>query len=324
MQLTGTDTFEYIYQAYADGISSGISSVVDKVLSAAQLPLNSMLVILVAILGYATLTGRVNYNDGVSRIVRMSFVVLFVTSASVYGEYVVSFFTTGLPDFFAQNIAGAPGGTNPGASFDTIMTQMWTYASIVWEHAPWGFKAIYDGILIIVSVTIVACALVVMFAVFLVVQTLLGIAVAIGPLIILGYLFDYTKKIVDGWIDVLVTLSIVTLGVDIVLELLLKAITAALNDLTLTGSVNNQLQELLGVSLVVLVLSAAVVILPRIVERIGGAVGVPMHHAQRWLRGEPALRPAFSGAGWAAARGASPVVARVRRVVSRVRNRTSA
>jgi type IV secretion system protein VirB6 len=319
MELTGTNTFQYIYQAYSDGISSGISSTVDKVLSAAQLPLNAMLVIFVAVLGYATLTGRLAYGDGVNRIIRMSFVVLFVTSSSVYGEYVVSFFTTGLPNFFAQHIAGAPGGTNPGASFDTVMTQMWTDATIVWEQAPWGFKAIYDGILIVLSLAIVGCALVVMFAVFLVVQTLLGVVVAVGPIVILGYLFDYTKKIVDGWIDVLVTLSIVTLGIDIVLELLLKAITTALNNMTLTGSTNSQLQQLLGVSLVVLVLSAAVVILPRVVERIGNGVGVPMDHARRWLRGAPAARSAAYGAAGVAAVSGSPAVAR--QIVTRVRNR---
>ena len=288
-------------------------------MSAAQLPLNAVLVIFVAVLGYATLTGRMTYGDGVNRIVRMTFVVLFVTSASVYSEYVVSFFTTGLPNFFAQNVAGAPGGTNPGASFDTIMTQMWVYATKVWENAPWGFKAIYDGILIVVSLAIVACALVIMFAVFLVVQTLLGVVVAMGPLVILGYLFDYTKRIVDGWIDVLVTLSIITLGVNIVLELLLKAIMTALNDLAFPQSIQDQLVALLGVSLVVLVLSAAVVILPRIVERIGNGVGVPMDHARRWLRGEPGARSAAYGAAGAAALSGSPAVAR--QIVTRVRNR---
>lgn len=319
MELTGYNTFQYIYQAYSDGISSGISSVVSKTLSAAQLPLNAMLVIFVAVLGYATLTGRMNYGDGVNRIIRMAFVVLFVTSASVYSQYVVSLFTTGLPSFFAQHIAGASVGTNPGGSFDAIMTAMWIKATKVWESAPWGFKAIYDGLLIVLALGIVGCALVLMFAVFLVVQTLIGVVVAVGPLVILGYLFDYTKKIVDGWIDVLVTLSIVTLGVDVVLELLLKAITTALDGLTLSGSANNQLAQLLGVSLVVLVLSAAVVILPRIVERIGNGVGVPMDHARRWLRGEPAARSAAYGAAGAAALSGSPAVAR--QIVTRVRSR---
>jgi type IV secretion system protein VirB6 len=319
MGLTGYNTFQYLYQAYLDGISSGISSVVSKVMTTAQMPLSSTLVVFVAVIGYLTLTGRMSYNDGVNRMVRMAFVVLFVSSTSVYGEYVVSFFTSGLPTFFAQNIAGAPGGTNPGASFDTILTQMWTDAAIVWEHAPWGFKAIYDGILIVVAVSIVACALVVMFAVFLVVQTLMGVVVAVGPLLILSYLFDYTKKIVDGWIDVLVTLSLITLAVNIVLELLVAAIMTVLNNTTLSGATDTQLQQLFGVALVVLVLSTAVVILPRVLERIGNGVGLPIDHARHWLRGEPALRSAAYGAGAAAALGGSPATAQ--RIVTRLRNR---
>lgn len=103
--------------------------------------------------------------------------------------------------------------------------------------------------------------------------------------------------------------------------MLLKAITTALNRLTLSGSSNNQLAELLGISLVVLVLSAAVVILPRIVERIGNGIGVPMNHARNWMRGEPAVRSAAYGAGWAAALSGSPAAAQ--RVVTRVRNRFS-
>lgn len=321
MELTGYNTFQYIYQAYSDGISSGISSVVTKALAAAQLPLNAMLVIFVGVLGYATLTGRLNYGDGVTRIVRMSFVVLFVTNSSVYSQYVVSFFTTGLPNFFAQSIAAAPIGTNPGASFDAILTNMLIDATKVWESAPWGFKAIYDGMLIVLSLAIVGCALVAMFAVFLVVQTLLGIVVAVGPLVILGYLFDYTKRIADGWIDVLVTLSIVTLGVDIVLELLLKAITTALNALTLTGSSTNQLAQLLGISLVVLVLSSALVILPRVVERIGNGVGVPLDHVRGWMRGQTVARSAAGAAGVAA--GLSGLSVAAPRVVSRVRKPTT-
>jgi len=317
VELTGCNTFQYLYQAYSSGISSGISAAVSQVLSTAQLPLNAMLVIFVAILGYATLTGRMAYGDGVDRIIRMTFVVLFVTSSSVYSEYVVSFFTTGLPNFLAQHIAGASAGTNPGSSFDAIMTQMWIKATKIWESAPWGFKAIYDGMLIVLSLAIVGCALVAMFAVFLVVQTLLGIVVAVGPLVILGYLFDYTKKIVDGWIDVLVTLSIVTLGIDIVLELLLKAITTALNALTLSGSSTNQLAQLLGISLVVLVLSSALVILPRVVERIGNGVGAPMDHVRGWMRGQTVVRSSAAIAGTAA--GLGGLAAAAPRVPSRLR-----
>ena len=77
----------------------------------------------------------------------------------------------------------------------------------------------------------------------------------------------------------------------------------------LTGTTTDQLQQLLGVSLVVLVLSTAVVILPRIVERIGNGVGVPMDHARRWLRGEPAARSAAYGAAGAAVVSGSPAVA---------------
>lgn len=331
MPMTGFNVFEFIYQTYLTSISGSITSVVDKALAAAQGPLLVTVTLLVMIYGYEVIAAQgTTFGQAMGRVMRIAFVVFLVANTSAYNNYVVSFFTTGLPDFFAQHIAGAPGGTNPGASFDAVLTEMWIKTTIVWRDAPGWIKALFFDIAAIIAFMIVACSLVVMFAVFLVVQMLIGVAVTIGPVLILGWLFDYTRKIVNGWIDILITLSLVTLAVNILLEILVTAMKTALSNTTLTGSPNEQLIELLGISLVVLVLSASVVVLPRIIERVAGGVaaGVGLESAHRWMRGEPAWRGAgqtvsqgtpvlMSGAR----RGAAAAAQGARRVASRLRGR---
>ena len=334
MPLTYGDVFQYIYQAYSTGIAGAITAVIDRVLSAARGPLNAMLVLLLMLYGYQLIAAQGAYaGQAMGRLIRMGVVIFLVSNTSAYNYYVVSLFSTGLPNFFAQHIAGAPGGTNPGASFDVILTNMWIDTTTVWRDAPGWIRAMFFDFAAIAAFVIVASALVLMFAVFLVVQTLINVTVAIGPLIILGWLYDYTKKIVNGWIDVLITLSIVTLAVNILLELLVKAMGTALSDATLTGPANQQLFELLSISLVVLVLSASVVVLPRMIERIAGGVaaGVGLEAGRRWIRGEPAWRGGAQAVRYGptvaasstrgARRGAAAAAQNARRIANRLRGR---
>jgi len=295
MEMTGFNVFEFVYQTYVTSIAGAITSDVDKVLAAAQGPLDVMLILLLMIYGYEVIAAQgTTFGHLMGRIIRISVVVFLLANTSAYNYYVVSFFTTGLPDFFAQHIAGTPGGTNPGAAFDKALVDMWLKTTAVWQIAPGWIKAIFFDIASIAAFVIVACALVVMFAVFLVVQMLVSLAVVIGPLLLLAWLFDYTRKIVNGWIDVLVTLSLLTLVINVLVELLVSAIGTALTNTRLTGPATDQLMELLGISLVVLVLSTSVVVLPRMLERIAGGVaaGVGLEGARRWMHGGPAWRSA--------------------------------
>jgi len=328
MEMTGFNVFEFIYQTYVTSIAGAVTSDVDRVLTAAQDPLDVMLILLVMIYGYEVIAAHgTTFEQAMSRFMRMAIVVFLLANTSAYNYYVVSFFTTGLPDFFAQHIAGAPGGTNPGAAFDKALVDMWLKTTAVWQIAPGWIKAIFFDIASIAAFVIVACALVVMFAVFLVVQMLISLAVVIGPILLLAWLFDYTRKIVNGWIDVLITLSLLTLAINVLVELLVSAIGTALTDTQLTGPATDQLMELLGISLVVLVLSTSIVVLPRMLERIAGGVaaGVGLEGARRWMHGGPAWRsvgqtarlaapifpPGFRGGAAAAAQGARRIARRL-------------
>ena len=331
MQMTGFNVFEFIYQTYLTSIAGSITTVVDKSLATAQGPLLVTLTLLLMFYGYDVVAAQgTTFGQAMRRVLRIAVVAFLVANTSAYNTYVVGFFTSGLPNFFAQHIAGAPGGTNPGAGFDKALIDMWFKTTAVWKVAPGWIKGVFFDIGSIAAFVIVACALVMMFAVFLVVQMLIGVMVVIGPIIILAWLFDYTRKIVNGWIDVLITLSLLTLTINVLVELLVSAIGTALTATQLSGPATDQLLDLLGISLVVLVLSASVLVLPRIIERIAGGVaaGVGLESAHRWMRGEPAWRGGgqtvsqgtpvlMSGAR----RGAAAAAQGARRIASRLRGR---
>jgi len=332
MQMTGFNVFEFIYQTYVTSIAGAITGVVDKAITAARGPLDVTLILLLMFYGYEVIAAQgTTFGHMMRRFIRISFVVYLLSNTSAYNYYVVSFFTTGIPDFFAQNIAGAPGGTNPGATFDAVLVDMWMKTQIVWEASPGWIKGVFFDIGSVIAFVIVACSLVIMFAVFLVVQMLIGVWVVFGPILLLGWLFDYTKRIVNGWIDVLITLSLITFGINILLELLVTAMKMTLSSTDLAGPPSHELLQLLGISLVVLVLSASVVVLPRMLERVAGGVaaGVGLEGARRWMHGGPAWRTA----GQTVRQGAPIVTSGVRsgtaaaarsarRIAGRLRGRT--
>ncbi len=331
MQMSGFNVFEFIYQTYVTSIAGAITTNVDKALAAAQVPLDVTLILLLMFYGYEVIAAQgTTFGHAMRRFTRIAVVVFLLANTSAYNHYVVSFFTTGLPDFFAQYIAGAPGGTNPGAAFDKALVDMWFKTTAVWNISPGWIKAIFFDMASLAAFVIVACSLVVMFAVFLVVQMLISLAVVIGPILLLAWLFDYTRKIVNGWIDVLITLSLLTLAINVLVELLVSVIGTALTSTQLTGPATDQLMDLLGVSLFVLVLSASVLILPRVIERIAGGVaaGVGLEGVRHWIHGAPAWRAGgqivSQGApvvGSGARRGAAAAAQNARRIANRLSGR---
>ena len=128
-------------------------------------------------------------------------------------------------------------------------------------------------------------------------------------------------------------MSLLTLAINVLVELLVSAIGTALTSTQLSGPATDQLMDLLGISLFVLVLSASVVVLPRMLERVAGGVaaGVGLEGARRWIHG----RPAWQAGGYAvrygptvvasstrsARRGAAAAAQNARRIANRLRGR---
>lgn len=271
---------------YQTGIVTGLNSAIGTVETMAAGPLSALLVLMVIVTGVMTLTGQYSIIEYRNRILRMAFVVAFIGAAgsALYSTYVTGFFLTGLPNWEAQ-VLNPGGGATMCSSFDGVFFAAYNHAAGAWHNVPGGTgiaSLVFDAIVLGLALVVIWGTEAIMFAVFIVLQALLAIAVCLGPVIILAVLFDYLRGVFDRWIGVLITLSLGTLAVGIVVNLVMSLVTQTFNRLQ-TGTTADIL-ILACVSMVVAVLAGAVALLPVVVDRIGGGAGVPhMHYAHRWL-----------------------------------------
>ena len=85
--------------------------------------------------------------------------------------------------------------------------------------------AIYDVVdavsLALIEVVLMVL-LIVTFAIYEFAIIVMGIIVAIGPVVIVGYLFEATKAVTHRWIGMLITYSLLTLLINITLTIVLS------------------------------------------------------------------------------------------------------
>ena len=101
--------FYYFDQAIQTPFTDGVTGTVNVAMSAIQGPLTAVVVLWIIITGILVMRGDVAVRNGITRIVTISIVVGILMSTTLYDEYIVSFFTTGIPNYFASSFLGVTG-----------------------------------------------------------------------------------------------------------------------------------------------------------------------------------------------------------------------
>jgi len=204
-----------IQQPFTNGMNATVSSA----MSAIQGPLTAVIVLWVIISGIMVIRGDVDARSGVTRLIKVSLIVGILMSTTLYNEYVVSFFTVGLPDWLASSFLGVT-GTQPSAhQFDAI----WNEADILFANAEknMNFYNVLYSVELGAMRDFVVVPIAVTFLIFEFAKIMLDVVVCIGPFVLIGYLFEATKGVADRWIGKLIGLTILTLLIDIVLSIIL-------------------------------------------------------------------------------------------------------
>jgi type IV secretion system protein VirB6 len=204
-----------IQQPFTNGMSATVSSA----MLAIQGPLTAVIVLWVIISGIMVIRGDVDARSGVTRLIKVSLIVGILMSTTLYNEYVVSFFTVGLPDWLASSFLGIT-GTQPSAhQFDAI----WNEADILFANAEknMNFYNVLYSVELGAMRDFVVVPIAVTFLIFEFAKIMMDVVVCIGPFVLIGYLFEATKGVADRWIGKLIGLTILTLLIDIVLSIIL-------------------------------------------------------------------------------------------------------
>jgi len=199
--------------------TNGMNATVSSAMSAIQGPLTAVIVLWIIISGIMVIRGDVDARSGVTRLIKVSIIVGILMSTTLYNDYVVSFFTVGLPNWLASSFLGVT-GTQPSAhQFDAI----WNEADILFATAEknMNFYNVLYSVELGAMRDFVVVPIAVTFLIFEFAKIMMDVVVCIGPFVLVGYLFEATKGIADRWIGKLIGLTILTLLIDIVLSIIL-------------------------------------------------------------------------------------------------------
>jgi type IV secretion system protein VirB6 len=269
--------FTWLYTQYQTGIAVPLSQAMASVQSIAAGPLISLLVIMLMTWGVMTMYGKMDAPYFAQKVLRMAAVVALVAPNSAYYQnYVVNVFNN-IPTWFGSILTSSQ-LSSPAQLFDRVLTDFNANAIGVWWNVPWSTSMFVDGFVVAIAIAIVYFVLGLMFAIFLILQALTSIMLVLGPVFILGLLFDYFRGVFDRWVFVMIGLGAATLAVDVLVTLVLgvayNALSAMPNADTMTAIFN-----LLSFAEVVVVLGVAIVLLPPLMQLIMSSSGAVSYAA---------------------------------------------
>ena len=281
--------FTWAYNALIANVISQVNTSINQVETLASTPLTGVLVLMVIITGVHTMTGRISFAEYKSRILRTAFVVALVAPGSTYFTNWVEAPVLGLPAYFATQFTNAPmttNGTAPSAAtvLDAVFDATATNATRIWSATPW-VRMPYVALVLAVVLVISAVSLTVVFLVFGVLTLLTLIMLCMAPVFILALLFRELDRFFRGFVDVMVTLLISLLAVDIVLGFFETVMLQLENSVYPGGQNYTDAMGMVGQAIVLGIMGYSIKYLTRLIERIGGGVSIALDQVGYAMRG---------------------------------------
>lgn len=233
------DLFQGTFELVDNILDTYISSTVGDLIAHITPIFTSMLIVWIAIWGYMMMFGKVSepLQEGVFRILRIGFIMTLGLTVGTYMDVVVDVLAHG-PEKIASVITGTP-ADSMASIMDTLFSRVFEIADRAWDKAGvmngnFGMYLIALAILLAGGVVTVIIAALILISKFM--TTLL---LGIGPLFIIGLLFNATQRFFESWLG-----QVINFGMILVLaaaggrltlefcELFLDRMTASGSDLT--------------------------------------------------------------------------------------------
>ncbi len=263
---------------FSVAFGAGTQNAITSLLAAVATPLLACVTLWIIVQGILVMRGDMDARGGITRIIKVALVVSILTSSGLYTNYVQTLFVTTIPNWFAT----ASGSSHTViASTPNIFDNMWQVS----EHTVEAVNAklpIYDIVdavslaMIEISITLI---LIVTFSIYEFSIIITGIMVAIGPVLIVGYLFEATKGVADRWIGKLITYGLLTLLINVTLTVVLqgeKEYMRAILTQQASGlaTVSIEIKILIELAMFLAMGAFIIVSLPAIAAALGGGLSV--------------------------------------------------
>ena len=276
------NVFQFLSTQYDTGFIQALDADVSTALSAVLPPLSAALVIWIVILGYLMMTGGLDMRYGISKVVTMAIVVGLISSSSLYDLYVQNLFIVDVPSFIATTF-GTNSTTTIPQQLDNMLQTFWITGIVLVKQASCYFCVLKPATvvleLILISIPFVL-AVGIVFAVYLITHTLIGLLVVVGPFVLIGYLFDATKHIPTNWLGKLIGLMILLLLVTIVLSTFTGGMVDYLNNVISSKTTAEVAEEgiliLAELAAYASIIAFLTLLLPGIAAYIGGGISMDL------------------------------------------------
>ncbi|MCK1717464.1 type IV secretion system protein [Bradyrhizobium sp. 141] len=277
--------FSAIHEIFDVAFSVGLRTILEKIQSAVSAPLVTCVTLWIMVQGILVMRGAIDARAGITKVMTVSIVVALVVGQANYHDYVVSVFEDTIPQFVHGVSGSGPGVINVPMKLDFIFAAAQaTFQRVASEIGPmngqdilalegaqwvlygtlWTAFAIYDGTAILTKVLL-----------------------AIGPVILVGYLFDRTRESAAKWVGQLLTYGILLLLLNIVATIVVATeaacVLAILGVIKFAGTTAAKIIGLYELDMLFLTGDALIVALPAIAGNIGGAYWSGMTQAPRSL-----------------------------------------
>lgn len=159
----------------------------------------SMLIVWIAIWGYLMMFGKVTepLQEGVFRILRIGFIMTLGLTVGTYMDIVVDVLAHG-PESIAAVVTGSSGGA--ATILDNLFSRVLDVADQAWDKA--GVMSGDFGMYLVAVLIMVFGGGVTIVVAFLLLASKVATTVllAIGPLFIIGLLFNTTQRFFESWL----------------------------------------------------------------------------------------------------------------------------
>ena len=195
--------FEGMFSVVDQALDQYITNTATDLIAYITPMFTSMLIVWIAIWGYLMMFGKVSepLQEGVFRILRIGFIMTLGLTVGTYMGVVVDVLAHG-PEKVAAVITGSNGGA--AAILDSLFSRVLAVADQAWDKA--GVMSGDFGMYLVAILILVFGGGVAIVVAFLLLASKVATTVllAIGPLFIIGLLFNSTQRFFESWLGMVI------------------------------------------------------------------------------------------------------------------------
>lgn len=268
--------FTAIHVVYKEAFDLYIDAIVGGIEATLASPLLACVTLWVIVQGILVIRGDIDARKGVTKLVMVAIVVGLVSSASLYHDYIYELFIHGIPDKVTEL------GGNFGLPAEALPLQL----DLVFRTGEAAFQQVAaqipptnvtDSLSLEGAQFFFYFTLWSIFGIYDLVGIMTTVLVSVGPLFIIGFLFDATRGITTNWIGILVGYAIMLLLLMIVASVVVSVLVVASVPIIAQLALGTTAQDIIvlyELDFLILTGNALVVAVPAIASQIGGGVTV--------------------------------------------------